>query len=106
VLPSRVEVYGLVAIEALAGGLHAVISTRAGVFPDVEGMEGVFGTDTEPPLLAAAMRASRAAWRGPIEGPPVMGRSPEAMAAAVLRAVEVACSSRRSRARGGVHVGA
>ena len=48
VLPSTEEVWGLVANEALAGGLHVVITEACGAAPSIEGMEGVLLTGAEP----------------------------------------------------------
>jgi glycosyltransferase involved in cell wall biosynthesis len=94
VLPSRREVYGLVVNEALASGLHVVVSTQAGVHLDVADMEGVYPTDPEPRALAHAMRKSATNWRGPIAQPAILARTPQGMAEDVIRAVAVAQSDR------------
>lgn len=94
VLPSRSEVYGLVVVEALAAGLQVVVTENSGVFPDVQDLAGVFGADSSAPSLRDAMLLSVAAWSGPIEQPAVLARTPEAMAKDVLRACDVARSSR------------
>lgn len=72
VLPSTNEVWGLVVNEALAAGLHAVVSREAGVARSVEDMRGVFVSGTDPSSLASAMRASRQAWSGWISNPQIL----------------------------------
>jgi glycosyltransferase involved in cell wall biosynthesis len=94
VLPSRREVYGLVVNEALASGLHVVVSTRAGVHVEVAHMEGVYSVEPEPVALARSMRDSANDWRGPVTEPAILARTPEAMAKDVLRATFVARSAR------------
>ncbi len=72
VLASTEEVWGLVVNEALAAGLHVVVSDRCGVARSVEGQLGVFLTEPELPQLVTAMESSRAAWRGWIETPEIL----------------------------------
>ncbi len=89
VLPSTQEVWGLVVNEALASGLHVVVSSRAGVAASVDLMRGVFVADPDPVSLAAAMAASRAAWQGPVPEPEMLRHTPEELAGSVRRAVAV-----------------
>ncbi|RWZ68634.1 glycosyltransferase [Labedella populi] len=87
VFPSRQEVWGLVVNEALAAGLHVVVSDVAGATPFVTGMRGVF---TAPPFMstiASGMRASRDAWDGPVEAPEILDYGPEELADVFLRAL-------------------
>jgi glycosyltransferase involved in cell wall biosynthesis len=97
VMPSHREVYGLVVNEALAAGLHAVVSEHSGVLPDVRHMVGVFPTGTDVPSLTSAVAASLEAWNGPVQQPAILGRTPEVMAADVLRAAETARGRNRRR---------
>ena len=90
VLASTVEVYGLVVKEALAAGLHAVVSRPCGVAEDVAEMRGAFVCDTHSDSLAAAMQRSSAEWTGVIAAPEVLAHSPLAMAADVIRACAMA----------------
>lgn len=93
VLPSTTEVWGLVVNEALACGLHAVVSDRCGVVASVTGMPGVYPSAPTESDLAAAMRASRDTWRGPVTDPPILAHTPSAFADRTLEAVE--CSIAR-----------
>lgn len=97
VLPSHREVYGLVVNEALAAGLHAVVSDNSGVLPDVQHMMGVFSTPTDDVSLRTAITQSLEAWTGPVQEPDILGRTPEIMAADVLRAVRTAGGRARRR---------
>ena len=94
VLPSTTEVYGLVVIEALAAGLQVVVAEGCGVYADVHDLGGVFGTAPEPDALADAMSRSLQDWRGTLEQPAVLARTPEAMADDLLWACVVARSDR------------
>ncbi|MEA5457006.1 glycosyltransferase [Sinomonas sp. JGH33] len=87
VLPSTEEVWGLVVNEALAAGIHAVVTRSCGVAASVEGMRGVFLADPESASLASAMEASRRAWTGPVDQPEILVHTPEAFAQVVLDAV-------------------
>jgi len=87
VLPSLTEVWGLVVNEALAAGLHAVVSRHAGVAPSVADMKGVFLCETEWPSIARAMAASRAGWIGPIESPAILSYTPRRFARVFAQAI-------------------
>jgi glycosyltransferase involved in cell wall biosynthesis len=86
VLPSTEEVWGLVVNEALAAGLHVVVSQATGVAASVRDMRGVFIADPESRTLAVAMAASKSAWSGPVKQPAILEKTPEAFAEVVLRA--------------------
>jgi glycosyltransferase involved in cell wall biosynthesis len=75
VLPSTNEVWGLVANEALAAGLHVVISDRCGATPDIRTMQGVYVAGTDSSSLAAAMVSSRSEWNGWITKPQILHSS-------------------------------
>jgi len=77
VLPSLSEVWGMVVNESLAAGLHAVVSTGAGVAESVRSMPGVYLASPDVEGLVCAMRASRDDWRGPLLHPPILCHTPE-----------------------------
>ncbi|MEN2740515.1 glycosyltransferase [Microbacterium sp. X-17] len=80
VLPSLVEVWGLVANEALASGCHVVVSEIAGVAPSIADMDGVFLCQPGVASIARAMRASREQWEGRIVEPAILTHTPERFA--------------------------
>ncbi|WP_415853472.1 glycosyltransferase family 4 protein [Sinomonas sp. G460-2] len=86
VLPSVQEAWGTAVEEALAVGLHAVVSRACGVAESVNGMRGVFLADPVGSGIATAMRVSRQCWEGPVAEPEILARTPVAFAEAVLRA--------------------
>jgi glycosyltransferase involved in cell wall biosynthesis len=75
VLPSHEEVWGLVVNEALACGLHAVISNTCGVASDVSHHRGVYVCTPTVASVAAAMTASAEQWHGPIQQPEILAMS-------------------------------
>jgi glycosyltransferase involved in cell wall biosynthesis len=87
VLPSKNEVWGLVVNEALAAGLHVVVSDACGVASSVSGMEGVFVSRTDPASLAERMAKSRIQWSGPIGSPVILRETPERFADVFLAAL-------------------
>lgn len=88
VLPSLTEVWGLVVNEALAAGLHAVVSRNAGVAPSVSDMDGVYLCEPEPAAIAHAMTASRASWAGPVRLPAILAFTPQRFADVFVRALD------------------
>ena len=85
ILPSTEEVWGLVANEALASGLHAVISSKAGVSEFVEQMPGVFIAEPTTNEIAKALELSRAKWVGPVSNPEILSYTPERFVDALLK---------------------
>lgn len=71
VLPSLKEVWGLVVNEALACGLHAVVSDQAGVSGAIKTHRGVYISSTDIKSLSAAMLASKNDWSGWISEPEI-----------------------------------
>jgi len=88
VLPSTDEVWGLVVNEALAAGLHAVVSSTAGVAPSVAGMAGVYIADATQAAIAGGLAASRAGWHGPIDSPAILEHTPRQFAAVFFAAIK------------------
>ena len=81
VLASDEEVWGLVSNEALACGLHVVVSKNCGVAASIENMRGVHTAETNSlEDLASAMTASRNSWSGPIKNPEILQHTPEQFA--------------------------
>ena len=81
VLPSHEEVWGLVVNEALACGLHVVVTSYSGVASSVAHMKGVF--ISEQPAqgsLARGMELSREHWNGWIAKPEILKHTPSAYA--------------------------
>lgn len=87
VLPSVEEVWGLVVNEALAAGLHAVVTQDSGVSASVSSMRGVYLTAPDEIALGAAMEASRADYAGPIEEPEILRHTPLSFAQVFLKAL-------------------
>lgn len=77
VLASEREVWGLVVNEALASGMHVVVSDNCGVSPSVQGMQGVYLTDHRLVTLADRLVMSRAHWSGRIVAPEILQHTPE-----------------------------
>ncbi|MGY1631569.1 glycosyltransferase family 4 protein [Geodermatophilus sp. SYSU D01186] len=99
VLPSTVEVWGLVVNEALAAGLRVVVSTACGVAPSVADMPGVFLCEPTPPSIRAAMESAAASGTGWITAPPILRvGGPRRFADDSLRAARLASARRGGRA--------
>jgi glycosyltransferase involved in cell wall biosynthesis len=80
VLPSSEEVWGLVVNEALASGLHAIVSDTCGVASDVRHQRGVHVCSPSVTSIAHAMSVSAEQWSGPIEDPEVLAMSTKHLA--------------------------
>jgi glycosyltransferase involved in cell wall biosynthesis len=72
VLASHEEVWGLVANEALASGLHVVVTSNCGVAASLRGMPGVFLCPPGRGSLGRAMADSRGQWAGWIGEPQIL----------------------------------
>jgi glycosyltransferase involved in cell wall biosynthesis len=89
VLPSENEVWGLVVNEALACGLHAVVSDQAGVAEAVKTHRGVYVSATDFQNLASAMSASKNDWDGWISDPEISHLNVETFVDRVVKQIEV-----------------
>lgn len=89
VLPSSSEVWGLVANEALASGLHLIVSKSCGCADDVKHMQGVFLCDTTVESIAEALKDSRGAWSKPISEPEIVAITPAEYGRVFLQACTV-----------------
>lgn len=86
ILASENEVWGLVVNEALASGMHVVVSSNCGVAQSVSNMRGVYSVLPSLEDLSDNMRTSRLDWRGRILDPEILRFTPERFAADFDRA--------------------
>ena len=77
VLASTVEVWGLVVNEALASGLHVVVSENCGVTELVKDMQGVYICKTDVGSIAKELMKSRNEHNGLIQNPEILKYSPK-----------------------------
>lgn len=89
VLPSAEEVWGLVVNEALAAGLHAVVTEVAGVARSVGDMPAVYLSEVSVDSIARAMTDSREDWRGPSLRHPILEMTPRRFADVFARSLGV-----------------
>ena len=88
VLPSTTEVWGLVVNEALACGLHVVVSERAGVASSIVTMPHVYLCSPTVDAIAAGMDRSRRDWIDYVEEHPILRHTPQLFATQTLDAIE------------------
>jgi glycosyltransferase involved in cell wall biosynthesis len=85
ILASTNEVWGLVVNEALAAGLHAVVSDKCGVAEFVKDMKGAYVCATNHMSIQEAMKRSANAWNGYIQDPEILKFTPEKFADDLLK---------------------
>lgn len=88
VLASTNEVWGLVVNEALASGLHVVVSHKCGVTNFVKGMKGVYIHSADKKSLENAMKISASQWKGYISEPEILNFTPEKFADEVTHYIQ------------------
>jgi glycosyltransferase involved in cell wall biosynthesis len=71
VLPSFREVWGLVVNEALANGLHVVVSDKCGCASFVRNMKGAYITDGSVDSLVKQLKKSSMDYEGKIDNPEI-----------------------------------
>ena len=84
ILASTNEVWGLVVNEALASGLHVVVSDKCGVAEFVKDMKGAYICSTDQRSVQEAMKASSNQWSGYIQEPEILKFTPERFADGVI----------------------
>ena len=84
ILASTNEVWGLVVNEALASGLHVVVTDKCGVAEFVQDMHGAYICETDQKSLQEAMSESSRQWNGYIEEPEILKYTPERFADGVV----------------------
>lgn len=94
ILPSQVEVWGLVVNEGLAAGLHAVVAKQCGVAQSVQGMRGVFIWDEDENSLGESMVKSAESWSGAIYKPEILEFTNARFAETVLKGVNEVAAQR------------
>jgi glycosyltransferase involved in cell wall biosynthesis len=80
ILASIEEVWGLVVNEALASGLHVVVSAQCGVSQLIRDMHGVEVCEIDTSSIAAALTRSRQNYTGHIRNPEILQYSPRLFA--------------------------
>ncbi len=95
VLPSKSEVWGLVVNEALACGLHVIVSSRAGVARSVAHHPGVVICEPTPAGITSALHRLGSAERVPL--PPIWKETPERFAGVFLDAISGQHQTRPSK---------
>jgi glycosyltransferase involved in cell wall biosynthesis len=71
ILASHVEVWGLVVNEALAYGMHAVVSANCGVVNLIKSMRGVYVVQNDSTSISEGMERSKSDWTGRIMSPEI-----------------------------------
>jgi len=84
ILASTNEVWGLVVNEALASGLHVVVTDKCGVAEFVQDMDGAYICEADQKSLQEAMSKSSRQWNGYIEEPEILKFTPERFADGVI----------------------
>ena len=80
ILASEREVWGLVVNEALASGMHVVVTHNCGVVSSVRHMAGVHVARTDLTDLGQQMLTSKSRWTGRIASPEILEHTPEKFA--------------------------
>jgi glycosyltransferase involved in cell wall biosynthesis len=89
ILVSTNEVWGLVVNEALASGLHVVVSDKCGVADFVRDMEGVYICNTDKDSVQKAMQDSSRAWTGYVQAPEILRFTPEKFADQIISVISL-----------------
>lgn len=89
IMPSIIEVWGLVANEALASGAHVVVSNVSGVVDLIGGMKGVYICETNSKSIAREMLNSRRDFISRIKNPGILQFTPERFAHELVQQVFV-----------------
>ncbi len=88
VLASTNEVWGLVVNEALASGLHVVVSDKCGVAEFIKGMKGAYICSPDKESIQGALLKSSQDWSGYIQNPEILKFTPEKFADGVTNLLQ------------------
>lgn len=87
ILASTNEVWGLVVNEALASGLHVVVSESCGVAEFVRNMDGAIICRPNQKSIQRALNESATQWKGYIETPEILNFTPQVFASEFSKCV-------------------
>jgi glycosyltransferase involved in cell wall biosynthesis len=87
ILASTNEVWGLVVNEALASGLHIVVSDKCGVADFIKDMKGAYISSTDQESIEKELLKSSQEWSDYIENPEILKFTPEKFADGVLKVI-------------------
>lgn len=87
VLASTNEVWGLVVNEALASGLHVVVSGNCGVAEFAKQMAGTYICSTNLASIKEAMLESSRDWKGHLQEPEILQFTPEKFADQIIHLI-------------------
>ena len=91
ILASTNEVWGLVVNEALASGLHVVVSNKCGVTDLIKNMQGCFICATNESSIVNSMTTSRNNWQGYLNKPEILEYTPEEFADSIIQMIKAEC---------------
>ena len=89
ILASTNEVWGLVVNEALASGLHVIVSDLCGVSDFIKDMEGAYICTTSVESISLKMHESRRNHTGAIKDPEILKYTPERFAEQLLSTINI-----------------
>jgi glycosyltransferase involved in cell wall biosynthesis len=89
ILASTNEVWGLVVNEALASGLHVVVSDKCGVAEFVKEMHGAYICTTDQESIQKELLKSSQDWASYIENPEILKFTPEKFAEGMIANLEL-----------------
>ena len=89
ILASTNEVWGLVVNEALASGLHVIVSDMCGVSEFIKDMEGAYICKTDVESIALKINESRKNYTGPVKDPEILNYTPERFAEELISRLSV-----------------
>jgi glycosyltransferase involved in cell wall biosynthesis len=90
VLPSTEEVYGFTALEAYVAGLQVIVSSRAGIAPNLADKAGAWIVEPTEEDLSRALGEARDGWDGWLDDVDVDFASPRRAAGDIVRAAQIA----------------
>ena len=90
VLPSTEEVYGFTALEAYVAGLQVVVSSRAGIAPNLADKRGCWIVEPAEADLRRALDEASDAWNGWLDDVDADFASPRRAAVDIVRAAGIA----------------
>ena len=87
ILASTFEVWGLVVNEALASGMHVVVSDKCGVAEFVRNMKGSYICSDHKKSIQDSLQKSSQEWSGHIANPEILKFTPEKFAEGIIELI-------------------